>query len=760
MQYTTAVLLIVLSCTRLGAASFLDEQTGSPVERVVKLLVNMKKTLIADEREEQSAYDKYACWCSRMSLAKAKMIIKATAELKVKRGLIDQNQADIVSDYADIDAAVGIIKANRIAQQELTQQRRLENIAFTATRAETSQCIDDMYKALLIVKMAIQAGSASASAAASASASAFLDTKTSHTALSATVMAASKSALTAIKNVPGRSLGSLPAARLAELQEVSSVLAKGTHTPEKYNRKYLAHFNSLVGILETLQTQVKKDFAAVNLAESLAKSSYLSVMDTKVKEQVMKRTLVDKRYAEKGVTESELAKNSANHNNQEKQMKADIAFFENAYKNCVDKSNEMTFRKSERAQELDGVKKAIEVLSGDEARALFIKNDEQDKGSSMRMTISFLQVQEHKFVAKMPNAQKQAFVALKAIATEFQSLKLAKIAARVRLATAPNFFAGPEAKAMRASIDGVTAELVTEQTSDDKKKTACLAEYKDISNKIASYNWDIEKRDAYIGKMKKSIAESTADKSKAIQDISDVDANIAALNKQRQEDQDEFAKLTAQDNEAVRLIKSAKKILMSFSSSRNHSQSQLFEELWGEEDGGQFLEDSRWGEKDEDKVRDASGKILNNEAPTIHLSKSGSRAGQSTGIAGLMTTLVDQYTQDNVTRTADNQKDIAAHALQVTNALTLRVVLDQKRTKKVADATTDGGIRKAQEAGKAASQADVAGQNKYKGVIQTDCDFIIKNWQERHDGRLKEKDGLAKARRIFEGVGAASQAPR
>jgi len=715
MQSTTAIILIVLSCTRLGAASFLDEQSGSPVDKVVKLLVSMKKTLIADEAGEQAVYDKYACWCKKMTEAKAVSIKKAKEQLSAKKAMIEQNNADMVSDYADIEAAVAIIQTNQNDQSAMTNMRRLENIAYTATRAETSQCIDDMYKALTIVKQAIMP--------------AFLDTnkKTSQTMLSTE---ATTSVLAALKTVPERSLGSLPAAKLAELEEISSALTKGTYTPEKYNRAYKEHFNDLVMILETLQTSVKKDFAELNKAEALAKKTYQTVMSGKADELVLQNALVDKRQAEKTVTASDLAKNTKNHHNQESQMIADIAFFENAYSNCAAKHNEMDLRKKERAEELAGTTKAIEILSGADARALFIKNDQFEKGSSMRHTVSFLQVHKVEFITTIPSVQKQAFMALAAIATQSQSYKLANIAAAVRLTPGENFFNGPAATSMRKNIDNMTADLKTEQTSDDTKKKSCLLEYKTITNKKADLTWDIEKKDAIIGKRNTAIKQENADVTETVNAIQDVDDNIVALDKQREADQDEYVKLTEEDKQAVSLINQAKDVLMAFSNKKTMSN------------------------KNTTEKNVALHESFQNGAPTAKLSKAGSRAGQSKGIAGLMTTLTDQYTLDTATRTADNDKEITAHGEQVLAANKLKVLLSEKKTALEGQIANDESSRKAANGFRTQDNTDVDGQNTYKAQIKTDCDFMINNWQMRHDNRLKEADGLAEARRFFEGAAA------
>ena len=72
---TTATTVIVV-LTLLAGASALTAGTakavaGSPLEKVVQLLEELKTNLVADEKTGQQVYDKYACWCETATGRKA-----------------------------------------------------------------------------------------------------------------------------------------------------------------------------------------------------------------------------------------------------------------------------------------------------------------------------------------------------------------------------------------------------------------------------------------------------------------------------------------------------------------------------------------------------------------------------------------------------------------------------------------------------------------------------------------------------------------
>merc|ERR550514_1428282 len=77
MERTVPMCLALL--TLHGAAG---TSAGTPVEKVVTLLTELKDRIIRDGKEEQMIYDKYACWCEKTSRAKAVAIELAQMELR------------------------------------------------------------------------------------------------------------------------------------------------------------------------------------------------------------------------------------------------------------------------------------------------------------------------------------------------------------------------------------------------------------------------------------------------------------------------------------------------------------------------------------------------------------------------------------------------------------------------------------------------------------------------------------------------------
>merc|ERR1719221_2371629 len=91
-----------------------------PVERVVKLLEDLKEKLGQDEKQEQQAYDKYACWCEKTTARKATAITDAQADLRALGQAIlslKGRVATLTSEIEELDAG---IEENKKVQATLT----------------------------------------------------------------------------------------------------------------------------------------------------------------------------------------------------------------------------------------------------------------------------------------------------------------------------------------------------------------------------------------------------------------------------------------------------------------------------------------------------------------------------------------------------------------------------------------------------------------------------------------------------------------
>merc|ERR1719502_1002571 len=118
--------LAVLPVALASASNSLDA-TGSPVEKVVKLIEELLVKMENDQKVEQQIYDKFACWCEtatgrkaaaiHMAHEKIKELSTEILELKGKVAVLAQEIADLSEKIADNEEEQK--KATSVLAQEI-----------------------------------------------------------------------------------------------------------------------------------------------------------------------------------------------------------------------------------------------------------------------------------------------------------------------------------------------------------------------------------------------------------------------------------------------------------------------------------------------------------------------------------------------------------------------------------------------------------------------------------------------------------------
>merc|ERR1712224_374087 len=129
-----------------------------------------------------------------------------------------------------------------------------------------------------------------------------------------------------------------------------------------------------------------------------------------------------------------LADTTATYDDTEKQMKADMEFFDKTKEACEAKHEEWTTRKKLREEELEGIDKAIEILSSDDARELFAKSIKPGVETFLQVASTPSLLQDS---TSAPNIR--AYNALKRQVKKAHSVRLAALAVRIRSAKFGHF---------------------------------------------------------------------------------------------------------------------------------------------------------------------------------------------------------------------------------------------------------------------------------------------------------------------------------
>merc|ERR1719498_2324085 len=156
---------------------------------------------------------------------------------------------------------------------------------------------------------------------------------------------------------------SVPAEKISMLSEFVS--AKAGYAPQSA---------TIQGMLGDMYLTFANNLESSTLDEANQNADFEKMYASLEKENnAMKKTRARKE-TEKAEAEAMLADTTKAYDDTEKQMKADTKFFDQTKAACQSKHEEWTLRKKLRDAELDGIDKALEILTSDEARELFAKS--------------------------------------------------------------------------------------------------------------------------------------------------------------------------------------------------------------------------------------------------------------------------------------------------------------------------------------------------------------------------------------------------
>merc|ERR1719217_186790 len=237
----------------------------------------------------------------------------------------------------------------------------------------------------------------------------------------------------------------------------------------------------------------------------------------------------------------------------EMQMKADMEFFDQTKEACQSKHEEWTVRNEMRDAELDGINKALEILTSDEARELFAKSIKPGVETFLQIASSPSLLQDS---VNAPAAR--AYNALKGQVKKSHSIRLPALAVQIRSSKAGHF------DEVIKAIDEMLKTLQEEGADDLAKKTQCLDEYQEITKTVKDLDWQIKNNLAKIAKLEKLIELRTKEKEETIAKIKETKQYMSDITDERKEENEAYLQAKKDDEDAKDLLEKAKEAFTKF----------------------------------------------------------------------------------------------------------------------------------------------------------------------------------------------------
>jgi len=676
----------------------------SPVEKVVELIEELKAMLEEDHKANQQVFDKFACWCETMTGKKAAAIHQEQARVEELGTMILELKGKVAVLSSEIAELTADIAENEEKQKEATSIRSKENAEFVAEKSELEQAIGALEKAVHVLASAGGAGLLQSGTAARQAAREFDQLK---------VMAQLRSAL---RSLPERVV--VTPKQLSAVERFTRSFEDPPEGMEAAKGSYSPASATIQGILKDMYDTFSADMETRTETEAKSQKNFEDLIATKMKALRHMQSEVKTKNSEKAEAEVVLADASQELDDTTKQMKADIEFFDLTKSNCKSTAEAWGERSKAFTEEKEGIDKALEILTSDDAKELFGKAIKPGKET-------FLQLSSESDVSA---PAMKAYQVLKKLSGKTNSLRLATLAATIRMATGGHFDKVIE------EIDKIIVVMKDEAKEDIKQRDWCTKEYFENSETKAEVKWLIEKNEAAIVKLEELVASLTETLEDTAKEITNTEDLMKKMTGERKDENDDFLAAKKDDEDAIALLEQAVEALGAFYKNNKIELGPI------QGSGSGLIQEPEFD--------------MGDKAPDADFQGKGANKNQSKGIISILTMLVEDL-KDEVSNGIKNEVSSQVQfEKEMDAAKKLVETLTEKKVNLETDITNTNEKREAEDKKLKGNTGDLATNEEYKTSISPDCEWMTEQFENRKKKRTAEMDGLVTAKEFLAGAGA------
>jgi chromosome segregation ATPase len=741
-----------ISLSALGSAfEEADAAKESPIQRVVKLLQEMKAQLEKEVSGDAELYDKMVCWCETNDKEKTKAIADADTSLNDLQADIESRAAREGQLGTKIAALKEELAQKKAALKKATEIREKERAEFYAEENEAVQAVTMLKNAIQILSKhhagliqmtpALQESMNSALRWAALKHEEMLEMNIEPSALRghdsnrasmASLLAVASSAgqakdaasaaldermLTALQGSSRNARADVPlefGSRILERAAKQAAALVQTAQPAPF-QSYAPQSSQIFGILK----QMKEDFEANLSIEQKEELKAAEVFDA-FKAASIKA--IDAGSAKLDEMEEEFAGNTKalsdakeDFETTQAQRSADVKFLTDLKVKCQELDREYASRSKARNDEVKAISEAIAILTDDDARSLF---DKKMGGGAGEVAASFIQTKASNTAAMQ--ARNRAYTVLMTAAQRLQQSpdlaelykvyrasedkphqQLATIAVKVQLDAFTK---------VKKAIDDMVADLKGQQEKEVAKKALCTKELDD--NEKMTYTTKEE--------------------------LDDLKDKIKGLETTIQKLTDEIAAAKVEIAETKVALKEA-------SEDREKENAEFQEEITDQRTMQAILK------KALDRMQQVYGKSLLQQEPPVKFQPYKQNAGSSP-VIGLMEQIIgDSKKVENEALAGEQEsqkayEDFVRNSNDSINALTEGI---QSKS----DAVAEAALQKTEaETEKKSTEDRLQSLVEYNADLHADCDYVLTNFGIRQKARLQEIEALQSAKAYLSGM--------
>jgi len=493
-----------------------DEEAAKnrPVSKVITLLKDMLKQLEAEGEEDESLYDKMACWCETNDKEKTKSIADAEAHIADLTGDIEELTATSARLNTEIKNLNEEVAKNQAALDSATAIRQKQLQEFNAEEKDLLGSISALKSAVTVL---------------SKHHSSLLQLPKSHVlSIAATLQHEMQLHASLLQGVI------TPTERLTVTAFIQAPEDYFDAAPT-FKQSYAPQGGEIFGVLKQMKETFETNLADSQKEEMTNQKAYEDLKAAKETEIAAGQDQVDAKTQELADTDSKNAEAKEDKEDTEASLAADQDFLAMLKEKCAQTDKEWEERQKTRQLEMEACSKALATLSSDDAHDLFTKTFNPAFLQSESEVHSDRRAQASKLLAKYP--------------------RLSTLATQVKLDAFTR---------VKKAIDDMVGQLIQEKEDEIKHKDFCIDEFN--KNQMSTEKKQREKSDvtAKIDDKKMTIKTLNDAIDGLKGEIAEMQVQLKRAGEDREKQNKEFQITVSDQRSTQKLLQAALKILNGF----------------------------------------------------------------------------------------------------------------------------------------------------------------------------------------------------
>jgi len=671
-----------------------DEAMLNPIRKVVNLLQNMQKKVMAEGEKEKELYEKFMCYCRTSGGDISGSIAAAESKVPAVSSSIEESEQKLTQSKADLKTAQADRTAAKEAIAEATALRKKEASAFAADKAEYDANIAAISKAVAALERGMAGG--------------FLQTS------AAQVL---------------RDLASKQDMMEADRQELVAFLSGSTG--------YAPASGEITGILKELGSNMAKSLADITAEEQSSIQTYEELVKAKLKEVEALTSSVESKTEQIGELGVQIVQMKNDLSDTQAALEQDRKFQADLQKGCSTKTSEWEERSKTRADELVALGETIKVLNDDDALELFKKTLPSAGSASLVQVLSSVA----RVRAEAADVLRREHS--KANSQDRPGLDFLMVALTGKKALAKGGF-----DQVVKMIDNMVEILKKEQNDDDHKKEYCGLQLDQADDKKKVVERSLQQSENGIATATEAIA-TLKEEIKALEvGLKELDASVAGATEQRKAENSEYKELMAADGNAKEVLRFAKNRLNKFYNPALHraapkrelsEQDRIVENLKGE--GAMLVQISAHQQ----------GKDAPLPPPDTWGAYS-TKSGESSGVIAMIDLLIKDLDKEMTEADTEEKNAQITYETMMQESAAKRTMDSKSLTGKAsALANTEGELQALHDDKKDAA-GELMATTRYIASLHSECDWLLQYHDVRKEARAGEIDSLVKAKAVLNGA--------